>query len=150
MEYDARITVEAGVTFVAVRVRADAPERVRVVNELDGPVWPPRTNGVPDHGWTDHGYETTVEPDAPVALGYATPAPPREPAVSVTAADGDLGTEPNPARDLPDPRPPRDAVPAPVPEAVTAWLDDVESSGCGREARRVLARAARLSERVDE
>lgn len=143
-----RTTVESGVTLVAVRVRCDEPRTVRVTNELDGPVWPPRTNGVPDDGWTESSYEGRVRPDSPLAVGYATPAPPEEPVVSVEIKDGETGENNLDAvRDLADPRPPRDALPASVPPAVEAWLDDIDGRRVGREERRVLARAARLHER---
>lgn len=172
MEHDARTTRTDGVTFVAVTVANDGstPRRVRVENELDGPVWPPRTNGVPDEGWSEVGFETVLAPGERHGVGYATPAPPADPPVRVTAtevpADGDDGGTPDdgdgnaldPVRDLGDPRPPRDALGEAhedgetAPDAVAVWLDDVatrlESGDATAGDRTALARAARLHERA--
>lgn len=149
MEYDVRTRVESGVTLVAARVRCDSPRRIRVVNELDGPAWPPRTNGAPDSGWTESAYEASLDAGEAVAVGYATPAPVRDPVVSVETVDDTGEDDLDPVRDLSDPRPPRDALPSRVPPAVSAWLDDVESRQVEADEYRVLARAARIHERVD-
>lgn len=166
MEHDARTTRAGGVTFVAVTVANDGstPRRVRIESELDGPVWPPRTNGVPEEGWSEAGFEAVLAPGERRGVGYATPAPPDEPAVSVTATDvpedGDEDAR-DPVRDLGDPRPPRDALGDrsrgtgdAVPDAVAKWLDDVstrvESGDSTAGDRSALARAARLDERAGD
>lgn len=123
------------VTLVEVIVTNDGPpRRVRISNELDGPVWPPRTQGLPAPGWNEHGYEGRVENRR--VLGYSTPAPAVEPPVSVEwlesvgeekqrfdrhSAVPTIEPDPTPnsvSRALSDPRPPRDAVPVMI-EPVT-------------------------------
>lgn len=119
---------ENGTTLVELVLVNDGPaRRVRVDNELDGPVHPPRTDGVPAEGWNEDGFEGTVDAGERLALGYATPAPPADPPVSVEwlgPPDGEgpriedhpavpqvTATTDGVARALEDPRPPRDAVP---------------------------------------
>ncbi|MBX0322445.1 hypothetical protein EGH21_05310 [Halomicroarcula sp. F13] len=107
------------VTLVTLRLRdLDAPTRVTVRNCLDGPVWPPRREGLPVTGWTEAGFEGVVGP-GDHALGYATPASPADPPAvldDVTPAPDADGTPSESAtdvvRDLGDPSPPADAVPA--------------------------------------
>jgi hypothetical protein len=123
------------VTLVEVIVTNDGPpRRVRISNELDGPVWPPRTQGIPAPGWNEHGYEGRVKNRR--VLGYSTPAPAVEPPVSVEWLESageekqqfnrhpsvpSIDPDPTPnsvSRALGDPRPPRDAVPVLI-ESVT-------------------------------
>jgi hypothetical protein len=118
---------ENGTTLVELVLVNDGPaRRVRVDNELDGPVHPPRTDGVPAEGWDEDGFEGTVDAGDRLALGYAMPAPPADPPVSVEwlgPPDGEApriedhpavpqltATADGVARALEDPRPPRDAV----------------------------------------
>lgn len=70
-----------GVTLVACRLRnsGQIARRVRVENELDGPVLPPRSHGKPLPGWDADGVTLRIEPDETAALGYAVPAPDAEP-----------------------------------------------------------------------
>ncbi|MGB9987097.1 hypothetical protein [Salarchaeum japonicum] len=149
MEHDAR-TIRGDVTLVMVLVENDAERErgVRVTNLLDGAVWPPRTNGVPEEGWSESGYEGVLAPGERRGIGYATPAPPDSNPVRVEPIErrsAPKGTDP--VRGLPDPRPPRDALRADVPAAVTAWLDDVERRGGQTDRERAaLERAARLRE----
>jgi len=152
-----------GVTLVHARLDgAGVTHRVRLANRLDGPVWPPRREGVPEAGWHGDRFETVVPADGTVAVGYASPAPPTESPLEIVERDACTGndgrdeprrddtvTPSGVLRDLGDPSPPRDAVPIPVtgatdpagapngpaptpppepaeiPEAVSAWLDDV-------------------------
>jgi hypothetical protein len=119
---------ENGTTLVELVLVNDGPaRRVRVDNELDGAVHPPRTDGVPAEGWDEDGFEGTVGAGERLALGYATPAAPADPPVSVEwlgPPDGEAPRiEDHPAvpqvtatadgvtRALEDPRPPRDALP---------------------------------------
>ncbi|WP_254536500.1 DUF7857 domain-containing protein [Halomarina litorea] len=119
-------TDEGDVTLVSVVLRSERPRRVRVRPTRGGPVWPPRSDGVPVEGWDDGTFEGVV--DGRRALGFATPA--RD---GTTAGPVDvtwLGpADPTPAferhPDVPpvaatpagvvqalgDPAPPRDAVP---------------------------------------
>lgn len=115
---DWHVTREGGVTLVHLLVTSEATERIRIENRLDGPVWPPRSQGVPEEGWTDEGFEGVVAADERLVLGYASPADPTEPPARIAAAepvDGDRCEDPVSARDvvrtLGDPTPPRDAVP---------------------------------------
>ncbi len=176
---DWHATSHGGVTLVRLLVTSEATERVRVTNCLDGPVWPPRRQGVPEEGWDEEGFEGVVEADGRLVLGYATPAEPCEPPARLTSPSGERAgavTAREVVRTLGDPAPPRDAVspvddsgsedvsgtdtgchstaPGPTgrleqwewgpeesdesekesdesagvdPEAVTAWLDDVET-----------------------
>jgi len=128
-------TREEGVTLVTGHVRnPDRPRRVRLANELDGPVWPPRVDGVPAEGWDDDGVELVLAADELRAVGYATPADPADDPLAIVSADRvDLDSEPvddSPAatpgvtntpngivRELGSPRPPRDAVPTPEVDA---------------------------------
>lgn len=110
-------TVENGVTLVRLVVRTDRREQVRVDSRLDGPVWPPRTDGVPETGWDENGYEGVV--DGRTVLGYASPAAPAEPPAAIASAtpvrDGDATesttTPADVLRTLGEARPPRAAVP---------------------------------------
>jgi len=77
----------AGVTLVRVELRSDlaVEMRVRVSNELDGPVLPPRRAGVPSPGWDADGFSGTIPPSGRLGIGYACPAvndPDRSPGVS--------------------------------------------------------------------
>lgn len=101
----ARTVRSDGVTFVEVLLEAARPHRVRVESCLDGPVWPPRTDGRPADGWDDRGVTTTVDRGT-TGFGFATPAPPADPAVEIVRA------EPLPESTL--------------PEGVATWLDRVE------------------------
>lgn len=135
---------EDGVTLVTLALAdATVPTRVRVENRLDGPVWPPRSHGVPEEGWDETGVTTVLRPGRRRTLGYATPAPPTDPPAEIQAAEplDDDGDGPAPAdviRSLGDPAPPRDVVaPSPttpggtvegdLPPVLAAWLDAVEA-----------------------
>ncbi|MBB6647459.1 DUF7857 domain-containing protein [Halobellus ruber] len=116
-----------GVVFVAVTLRngTAADVRVRVENDLNGPVLPPRQAGVPAAGWDEDGFTGVVPADATVGIGYACPT-----------ADG--GSAP---RADPD----SDAQPAsdPISLDVLGPADDVDPSATDRvaDAVRTLGRA---------
>lgn len=101
----ARTVRSDGVTFVELLLEATRPHRVRVESRLDGPVWPPRTDGRPVDGWDDRGVTTTVDAGT-TAIGFATPARPAEPVAEVVRAEPLTGST--------------------VPEGVAAWLERVE------------------------
>jgi hypothetical protein len=99
------------------------PRRFRLANRLDGPVWPPRTCGLPADGWDDAGFEGVIEAEHRLALGFASPARPVDPPAEIVwderessrepsrESSADSITEPNAVvRLLADPRPPRDVV----------------------------------------
>jgi hypothetical protein len=111
-------TVEiGGATLVAVVIDnpQDRPVRVRIENDLPGPVWPPRRRGCPEPGWDEDGYEGVVQPGERLALGYAVPATAASPAAHLDSAAPapeaatDSPETPVPAR-FRDPRPPRSVI----------------------------------------
>ncbi len=119
--FDCSASHHDGVTLVTVHLRdITGPTRVTVRNCLDGPVWPPRSEGLPEAGWTASGFSGVLTPGSH-ALGYATPARPESPpaeladAVPVPEAETGEARSTSPAdvvRELGDPSPPADAVPA--------------------------------------
>jgi hypothetical protein len=72
---DVTTTATAGCVLVAVTLRNDTAVavRVRVENTLDGPVLPPRREGVPAAGWDEGGFTGTVPADSRLGIGYACP-----------------------------------------------------------------------------
>lgn len=136
MQLDWETDARGGVTLVSLQVTNPDPEpqRVRVANCLDGSVWFPRRQGVPEAGWDDGGYEGIVPPGGTRPLGYASPGPPETPPAEIAWTEQAAPTAEQPSaagvfQSLGDPRPPRDAVvgPAadPIPDAVAAWLSAV-------------------------
>lgn len=114
-----------GVTLVTARLEGTGvAQRVRLVNRLDGPVWPPHRHGVPEAGWEGNRFETVVPADEAVAVGYASPAPPTDSPLAIAErevvdenAREDSVSPADALRDLGDPAPPRDAVPIPVADS---------------------------------
>lgn len=131
MEHDCTTESVAGATLVTVRVRNEAavPRRVRVRNELPGPVLPPRREGVPERGWDEGGFEGVLDAGEERALGYACPvADGGDRPVSVASlgrAEGgrEVDREDEAVRALGRARPPADAVPTPD----VSPADDAES-----------------------
>jgi len=154
MRADWSVHREDGVTLVGVTLAADPPRRVRVSAVGDGPVWPPRSRGVPASGWDESGWEGVV--DGRRALGFATPAA-ADPPVAVEwgdAADGSPGFDRHPDVPATEPTadgavrvlgptgPPRDAVPVPDPEPDgddAAGPTGTADATAGREPPRVGA-----------
>lgn len=75
-----------GVTFVELLVTAERPLRVRVESRLDGPVWPPRTDGRPADGWDEAGVTATVDAGT-TAFGFATRVEPTDPVAELVRAE---------------------------------------------------------------
>jgi hypothetical protein len=94
-----------GVTFVEVLVAADRPHRVRIESLLDGPVFPPRSEGTPADGWDERGVTRTVDAGT-TPLGFATSAHPERPVVELVNADPLAAGGP--------------------PEAFSAWFERIE------------------------
>lgn len=172
---DWETTTAGNVTLVSLELESDDPTHVRVANCLDGPVWPPRRQGVPAAGWDEQGFAGVV--DGHRALGYATPADPADPPARIVdqrpPTDEESTTARELVRDLGDARPPRAAV-APLadgspeaddglaagdgsvpvdgsdettpPPAVEAYLAGVESR---LETAKRLAEATSVSEAAD-
>ncbi|NIB98012.1 hypothetical protein [Halobacterium sp. R2-5] len=162
MELETATHRRRGVTLVAARATNDDDhaQRVRVASRCDGPVWPPRDEGIPVPGWDDGGWEGVVEAGATRPLGFATPAEPASPPVEFAWSERAAETEPTAAEtlsDLGDPRPPADAIEPPetaLPAGVREWLDGVaerSNQGAATDADRdrvaaLAARASRLRE----
>lgn len=163
-----------GVTLVrAALTDVTEPTRVVLANRLEGPLWPPRREGIPEDGWTASGFEAVLEPGRH-ALGYASPAQPADPAVELVEATPVPDAEPTResqqsaaavTRELGDPSPPRDALPAVGPGSETAAqapsADDESGSRSelpdavspffeAAHARVVRAEALAAAESVDE
>jgi len=125
--FDCRAERVDGVTLVTATIGDIAePTRITVRNRLDGPLWPPRRQGVPEAGWSEDGFEGVVGPGTH-ALGYATPASPSDqpaelvgvaPAPEDAPADEQLDSADAVLRELGDPSPPADAVPTIEPAQV--------------------------------
>jgi len=133
-----------GVTLVTISLAdIDVPTRVDVRNCLDGPVWPPRCEGLPEAGWTEQGFRGVVTPGSH-AFGYATPAPPDGAPARLTDAEpapdaepvGELTDSPDAVlRELGDPSPPADAVPAVDGESGPGLTDEKPEEGLSRQER---------------
>ncbi|UPW01963.1 hypothetical protein M0R88_07670 [Halorussus gelatinilyticus] len=149
LELDSHVERREGIALVNLVVRnpTDAPRRVRVGNRLDGPVWPPRCEGVPAAGWDDGGFEGVVAARDRRALGYASPvtaerddepavSPPAELVWTERAGASESGTETGSFADaetpegvvraLGDPRPPADAVPVAEPRSAADPAADAD------------------------
>ncbi|MEY7850970.1 hypothetical protein AB7C87_17420 [Natrarchaeobius sp. A-rgal3] len=85
-----------GVTTVRVVLANthSTPQTVRLRSCLEGPVWPPRTNGVPDPRWDENRWESTIRPGRRRGVGFATPAPPTDPLVEVVSSERHDADEP--------------------------------------------------------
>ena len=140
------VTRENGVTLVeaivsreATPVSRDPVLSVTVESRLDGPVWPPRSDGVPVAGWSGDRFEATVPADRRVAVGFASPAAPTDPPVEIVdrrrgtvSSDGETAPS-DVLRALGDPAPPRDAVSVTAPAS--------EAAGAGRAPHATAADA---------
>ncbi|MFC4405246.1 DUF7857 domain-containing protein [Haloarchaeobius iranensis] len=127
VELDVQTERRDCVTFVAATVRNDGRtgRRVTLRTGLD-PVWPPRRQGVPAAGWSGDRVTLTVAAGRERGVGFATPAAPDEPVLTVVEAVAVAGDEecrePTPehvVRALGDPTPPADAVPVLGTDAAT-------------------------------
>ncbi len=127
---------ENGITLVEAVVGSTIPNgetRITLRSTLSGPVWPPRSEGVPLAGWDSDRYETTVGGGRSVAIGFASPAEPCEPPVEIVEAepvvrpdtdDHDAVDAADVLRALGDPTPPRAAVPTSISDGALPeeWL----------------------------
>jgi hypothetical protein len=155
-------TTAGDVTLVTLSLSSTDPTHVRIENRLDGPVWPPRKQGVPAAGWDEEGFSGVV--DGHLALGYACPVvadDADQPAeiVDERPPTGDDGpTARSLVRELGDGSPPPDAIGPTTPErtdesdegslppAVTAWL---ETASQRLERADRLADATSVTEAAD-
>lgn len=134
---EANCRTAGGVTLVEVCVTAARPRRVRVENRLEGPVWPPRSDGVPEPGWDGEGFEGQVGADDRLVLGYASPADPVDPPARI-ADEGEPGDrEPTPqavVKALGRREPPRAAMPGGADGADSAVTPGGPRSGPDTES----------------
>jgi hypothetical protein len=119
LETDWSVDEVADVSLIELSVHnpTAVDRRVRVESRLDGPVLPPRDGSVPEAGWDERGYAGVVPAGERLALGFAVPAPPTEPPVSVSdegrATDEEReATAADAVRALGPADPPADAIPA--------------------------------------
>jgi len=85
MKLDWATDIANDITLVSVRLRNEraVPRRVRLRNRLDGTVLPPRCQKEPECGWDREGVTRVIPAGERLALGYASPAPPRDPPVEL-------------------------------------------------------------------
>jgi hypothetical protein len=112
-----------GVTLVEgwAKNDGDGHRRIAIEVELDGPIWPPRREGVPERGWDreDGRLTATLSPGERYGFGFATPAAPSDPPVTLVSDEPGQpseGIERSPAgvvRALGDPSPPVDLASTP-------------------------------------
>lgn len=134
---DWETTAAGDATLVTAALESDDPTRVRVANCLDGPVWPPRRQGVPAAGWDEDGFAGVV--DGRRVLGYACPADPADPPVRIVGErppdDANGGLSPRDlVRQLGDPAPPPDAV-GPPADPSDAGSEPSKAPGTDRSGR---------------
>jgi hypothetical protein len=149
MQLDWTTAHAAGVTLVTARLSNETglDREVRLRNHLDGPVLPPRREGVFEAGWDRDGITLVVEAGDHEAVGYACPVgrgdaadPPvriesvgtPENASAAGGADGEAARRA--CRSLGDPRPPRAVVagPAQPPGATTTRGGAESTDACER------------------
>lgn len=83
------VTRSAGITTVRVVItnNRSTPQTVRIDSLLDGPVWPPRRNGVVDPRWDGTVWAGAIRPERRRGVGFASPAPPIDPPVELVSCD---------------------------------------------------------------
>ncbi len=104
VEVDWDTTHCKGVTFVVATVTntQTTPQRVRLESQLDGPIWPPRRNGVTAPEWSGRLWDATIDPGRSRGVGFASSAAPTAPPIElVDVSRGPTGTERSPAEILP-------------------------------------------------
>ncbi|WP_096390487.1 DUF7857 domain-containing protein [Halopenitus persicus] len=76
MDLSWNVERRGGLAVVTCVLCNDAPaeKRVRLRNDLEGPVVPPRRRGVPESGWDRDGYTCRVNGNSTVGFGYVCPA----------------------------------------------------------------------------
>ena len=145
---DATAAATAGGVLVTTVLHNDTAVdvRVRVANDLDGPVLPPRREGVPAAGWDADGFTGVVPAESRLGIGYACPCPSESPErrdpVSVEVlgpADEAVASTPDrvaaAVRSLGRATPPADAVPDPTPRPAPPPAAS-DTSAANPEARR--------------
>lgn len=105
-----------GVTLVEILVRSERRCRIRIAPTTEVRIWPPRTGGEPEAGWTEEGFAGVVDAGV-TALGFATPDDVSESEVELVEGEPLSATE--------------------RPEGVDAWFRQVEDRL--RRAERIAA-----------
>lgn len=118
VDYSVTPTATGSLVSVSVTNETDVALWITVANELSAPVSPPRTEGVPEEGWSREGFEGVVSAGETRSLGYACAASPVEPPVSVEVGGrppehSDPPSAEAVVRELGSVGPPRDALPTP-------------------------------------
>ncbi|THE66037.1 hypothetical protein D8Y22_03690 [Salinadaptatus halalkaliphilus] len=78
-----------GVTTVRVVIdnQHSTHQAVRLQSTLEGPVWPPRRDGVVDPQWDGDIWDGTIRSGRTRGIGFASPAPPTDPPVDIVSSD---------------------------------------------------------------
>lgn len=88
-----RTTRKQDVTLIQVKVtntRATT-QTVTIRSQLDGPVWPPRRNGMIIPEWTDETWAAEIAPGECRGFGFATPAKPVDAPIELVSASRSTG-----------------------------------------------------------
>ncbi len=87
-----------GLTLVRAVLTNDraTPRTVRLRSRLEGPVRPPRRNGVADPRWSGRVWEGTIRPGRRRGTGFASPASPVDPPLEVVSTDRPDGPDRSP------------------------------------------------------
>ena len=59
------------------------PQTIRLESHLDGPIWLPRYHGLDDPAWHENIWEGTVAAGRSRGIGFASPADPVDPPVTL-------------------------------------------------------------------
>lgn len=87
LEATARRSGDVTVVRVTLANSRSTPQTVRLESRLNGPVWPPRRDGVVDPRWEGDVWEATVRPRRCRGIGFASPAAPVDPPVELLACE---------------------------------------------------------------
>jgi len=87
---------EAEVTLVRATVTnsRSTTQTVTVRSRLDGPVWPPRRNGMIIPEWTEKTWTAEIAPGECRGFGFATPAEPLEEPIELVSASRSTDEQP--------------------------------------------------------
>lgn len=91
-------------TFVEAVLEAERPHRVRIESNVDGPIWPPRTDGRIADGWDENGLTTEIDAGS-TAIGFATSAGPIDGSIEIARSE---------------------PIPDGPPDGVAAWIERIE------------------------
>lgn len=77
------------VTFVRAIVTNDrgTHQYIRLQSQLDGPIWPPRHDGVPAPSFYGEYWERVIAPGGTHGFGFASPAEPVDPPLEIVEVE---------------------------------------------------------------